>query len=139
MATIWHREIRMTHDDGVTTIVVPGPAGEVQVEITDDQALQIARFLNKAIKKPRKLQVPTEHFDAFWRLYPADKRFDRKGMEHKWSAEKLDSKWEVIERHLRLKIPNWASDGNRWCPLVRTYLNQRYWEVLEDVVEQKIV
>lgn len=84
--------------------------------------------------KKRSLSVkatgPAVHFNAFWSLYPGDRKVAKHQMLSKWQGWNLDKEWDAIRRHLQLNIPKWAKDNFTYCPLVTTYVNQRRWEAI---------
>ena len=139
MRSLTHNAITISHvgDEFVISQMVGATADDiVTIKVTEDQALQIAKFLSpQKARVSADLEEPAgagDGFEEFWREYP---RKDGKARAFDlWKRHRLHAECEAVMRHL-LQIKQseqWTKDGGRFVPHAATYISQkRYLDEIE--------
>jgi hypothetical protein len=116
----------------------PPNVGTLSLEIPDAELTALLEAFAKALASPAKRSEPkpkavgsTLHFDAFWSLYPAERRLAKAMVLAKWKSANLDKDWEEIRTYIHAELPKWAKDNFKYCPLVTTFVNQKRWTGVE--------
>lgn len=133
--THMHVEVEVDDDTGVGQIkqrVGDHPEEVVTIEITKDQAVQIAEFLLKAfrVRKSEQTSGDPAGFDEFWSNYP--RKEGKATALAKWKANRCSALAEQIIAHVNsLKETKQWRDG--FIPHATTYLGQKRYQ--DDMVE----
>lgn len=143
MRNLTHNPISVTHygDEFVISQSVGETADDVvTIKITEDQALQIAKFLSSGRSKPVSDQDESPELEngwvEFWSEYP---RKDSKARAFElWKRQHLYLQIDVVMTHLRAvkETGQWTRDGGKFVPHAATYLSQKRY--LDEVVADDV-
>lgn len=136
MRSLTHNPVSITHSED--EYVISQSVGEtaddvVSIKITEDQALQIARFLS-ARRDTEGVDEPAlaNGWVEFWSEYP---RKDGKARAFElWKRQRLHAQQDSVMTHLRAikATEQWTRDGGKFVPHAATYLSQkRYLDEVE--------
>ena len=143
MRNLTHHPITITHsgDEFVISQCVGDTADDViTIRISEDQALQIAKFMVAAKAKsnsdqPEPLELADGFFE-FWSEYP---RKDGKARAFElWKRHHLHKQRETVMAHLVAvkQTEQWTKDGGKFVPHAATYLSQKRY--LDEVEQEDI-
>ena len=76
-------------------------------------------------------------FESVYQAYP--KKVGKPAALKAWKAQKINGEWQEILEDIkrRKESPDWQKNGGQYIPNPATYLNQRRWEDVQNIEEQR--
>lgn len=132
MRSLTHHAVSITHadDEFVISQSIGDTADDViTIRISEDQALQISKFMLAAKAKPDSDQPePLELADGFFEFWAEYPRKDGKARAFElWKRHHLHAQRETVIKHLGSvkQTDQWTKDGGKFVPHAATYLSQK--------------
>ena len=143
MRSLTHHQITIAHsgDEFIINQCIGDTADDViTVRISEDQAIQISKFMLAAKAKPDSDQPePLELADGFFEFWAEYPRKDGKARAFElWKRHHLHAQRETVMKHLCAvkQTDQWAKDGGKFVPHAATYLSQKRY--LDEVEQEDI-